>query len=173
MRYLLASIVRGNSAGFAAGNYRRRPDRWTKRRWGVTPREHDFKKALLSALGLRLDSFKIPVLVVVKKNKKMLEHLESWLTEFKAGAGGFMDAPVLVTDDEADSASVNTRVAIDQPTAINTRIFCAPAFVYALELCRVYGDAVRERLHRSGERRRGARASSGRSRQHRRCCAAC
>jgi hypothetical protein len=87
-----------------------------------TSREHDFKKALLNALGFRLDSFKIPVLVVVKKNKKVLEHLERWLTEFNAGAGGFIDAPVLVIDDEADSASVNTRAATEDPTAINTRI---------------------------------------------------
>jgi len=87
-----------------------------------TSREHDFKKALLNALGFRLDSFKIPVLVVVKKNKKILEHLERWLTEFNAGAAGFIDAPVLVIDDEADSASVNTRAATEDPTAINTRI---------------------------------------------------
>lgn len=87
-----------------------------------TSREHDFKKALLNALGFRLDSFKIPVLVVVKKNKKILEHLERWLTEFNAGTGGFIDAPVLVIDDEADSASVNTRSAAEDPTAINTRI---------------------------------------------------
>ncbi len=87
-----------------------------------TSREHDFKKALLNALGFRLDSFKIPVLVVVKKNKKILEHLERWLTEFNAGAGGFIDTPVLVIDDEADSASVNTRAATEDPTAINTRI---------------------------------------------------
>jgi hypothetical protein len=87
-----------------------------------TSREHDFKKALLNALGFRLDSFKIPVLVVVKKNKKILEHLERWLTEFNAGANGFIDAPVLVIDDEADSASVNTRAANEDPTAINTRI---------------------------------------------------
>ena len=87
-----------------------------------TSREHDFKKALLNALGFTLDSFKVPVLVVVKKNKKILEHLERWLTEFNAGANGFIDTPVLVIDDEADNASVNTRAANEDPTAINTRI---------------------------------------------------
>lgn len=87
-----------------------------------TSREDDFKKALLNARGFRLDSFQIPVLVVVKKNKKILEHLERWLTEFNAGANGLIDTPVLVIDDEADSASVNTRAANEDPTAINTRI---------------------------------------------------
>ena len=114
-----------------------------------TSREHDFKKALLNALGFRLDSFKIPVLVVVKKNKKVLEHLERWLTEFNAGSNGRIDAPVLVIDDEADSASVNTRAANEDPTAINTRIRALLGVVYPFKLRWIYRDTVCERLHRS------------------------
>jgi hypothetical protein len=45
-----------------------------------TSRDRDFSKVLLNALGFRLDSFNIPVLVVVKKNKRILENLELWLT---------------------------------------------------------------------------------------------
>jgi len=87
-----------------------------------TSREKDFSKTLLNALGFRLDIFQNPVLVVVKKNKRMLENLETWLTEFNANRSGAIDAPVLVIDDEADSASVNTRPSTEDPTAINTRI---------------------------------------------------
>jgi hypothetical protein len=87
-----------------------------------TSREKDFSKSLLNALGFRLDIFQNPVLVVVKKNKRMLENLETWLTEFNANRNGSIDAPVLVIDDEADSASVNTRPSADDPTAINRRI---------------------------------------------------
>jgi len=87
-----------------------------------TSRDKDFSKSLLNALGFRLDIFQNPVLVVVKKNKRMLENLETWLTEFNANRNGSIDAPVLVIDDEADSASVNTRASTDDPTAINTRI---------------------------------------------------
>lgn len=87
-----------------------------------TSREKDFSKSLLNALGFRLDIFQNPVLVVVKKNKRMLENLETWLTEFNANRNGSIDAPVLVIDDEADSASVNTRASTDDPTAINRRI---------------------------------------------------
>ena len=94
----------------------------TKAAGVFTSREDDFKKALLNARGLRFDSFTIPFLVVIKKNKKILEHLERWLVESNVGAGGSIDAPVLVIDDEADSASVNTRGANEDPTAINTRI---------------------------------------------------
>jgi hypothetical protein len=46
----------------------------------------------------------------------------SGLTEFNAGKSGFIDAPALVIDDEADNASVNTSVSTNDPTAINKRI---------------------------------------------------
>src|ERR1035437_5044419 len=87
-----------------------------------TSRDKDFNKTLLNALGFRLDIFQNPVLVVVKKNKRILENLEKWLSEFNAGPNKKIDAPVLVIDDEADSASVNTRPTNEDPTAINRRI---------------------------------------------------
>ena len=87
-----------------------------------TSREKDFNKTLLNSLGFRLDIFKEPVLVVVKKNKRMLENLETWLKEFNATHNGRIDAPVLIVDDEADSASVNTRPADEDPTTINKGI---------------------------------------------------
>jgi hypothetical protein len=87
-----------------------------------TSRERDFNKSLVNALGFRLDAFQVPVLVVVKKNKRVLENLEKWLTEFNAGQNKTIDTPLLLIDDEADSASVNTRPADEKPTEINTRI---------------------------------------------------
>jgi len=87
-----------------------------------TSRVKDFNKTLLNALGFRLNGFLIPVLVVVKKNKRILENLEKWLYEFNAEADGKIRAPVLVIDDEADSASVNTRKPDEDPTEINRRI---------------------------------------------------
>lgn len=87
-----------------------------------TSRERDFNKSLINSLGFRLDAFQVPVLVVVKKNKRVLENLEKWLTEFNAGANKTIDTPLLLIDDEADSASVNTRPADEKPTEINIRI---------------------------------------------------
>ena len=87
-----------------------------------TSRDKDFKQALLNQLGLSLNNVHEPVLVVIKKNKRILENLEKWLTEFNAGPGKKIDIPVLVIDDEADSASVNTRPITEDPTAINRRI---------------------------------------------------
>ena len=51
-----------------------------------------------------------------------MENLEKWLTDFNAGPGKKIDIPVLVIDDEADSASVNTRPITEDPTEINRRI---------------------------------------------------
>jgi len=84
-----------------------------------TSREKDFSKTLLNALGFRLDAFKIPVLVVIKKNKRILENLERWLTDFNAGSNRTIDVPMLLIDDEADSASLN-RFAIVSWNVANT-----------------------------------------------------
>ena len=87
-----------------------------------TSREKDFSKTLLNALGFRLDAFNVPVLVVIKKNKRILENLERWLTDFNAGSNRTIDVPMLLIDDEADSASVNANPLAADPTQINKRI---------------------------------------------------
>lgn len=87
-----------------------------------TSRDRDFSKSVINSLGFRLDAFGEPVLVVVKKNKRILENLERWLTDFNAGPSHTIDAPLLLIDDEADSASVNTNPQAVDPTEINRRI---------------------------------------------------
>lgn len=87
-----------------------------------TSRLRDFNKTLLESLGFRLDGFQIPVLVVIKKHKSILQNLEKWLVDFNAGPDGKISAPVLVIDDEADNASVNTRKGGEDPAEINRRI---------------------------------------------------
>jgi hypothetical protein len=76
----------------------------------------------LNAPGFRLDVFTEPVLVVVKKNKRILENLENWLRNFNADSSGRIDSPLLLIDDEADNASINTSSQDNDPTAINERI---------------------------------------------------
>jgi hypothetical protein len=95
----------------------------SRRAAGVfTSREKDFSRNLLNALGFRLDAFSVPVLVVIKKNKRILENLEKWLSDFNANKQGTIDTPLLLIDDEADSASVNTNPMGVDPTQINQRI---------------------------------------------------
>lgn len=87
-----------------------------------TSRSRDFSKTLMTQLGFRLDAFQVPVLVVLKKNKRVLANLEAWLRSYNAGASGKIDTPLLLIDDEADSASINTNDPNIDPTAINERL---------------------------------------------------
>lgn len=87
-----------------------------------TSRIKDFNTALVNQLNFRLDAFHEPILLVVKKNKKILENLYNWLHDYNAGPDELVGSPLLLIDDEADNASVNTRSGNEDPTAINERI---------------------------------------------------
>ncbi len=87
-----------------------------------TSTKNDFKSDLMNQLGFRLSAFAEPVLVVVKKNKRILENLENWLRSYNASSAGKIDMPMILIDDEADNASINTNPDSDDPTAINERI---------------------------------------------------
>lgn len=88
-----------------------------------TSKLKDFNTTLVNQLNFRLDAFRAePILLVVKKNKRILENLEKWLRELNLGADGLIDTPLLLIDDEADNASVNTRDGDSDPTAINEQI---------------------------------------------------
>ena len=83
----------------------------------------DFNKATLRALGLSLRTISGTALFVVKKNKSVLNNLYKWLVENNADhETGMIDLPLLLIDDEADNASVNTNSEEKDPTAINQAI---------------------------------------------------
>lgn len=94
------------------------------RRDGVvfTSRDHDFRKQAASALNISLNSVQEPVLVVTKKNKRVLDRLAGWLRAYNADREGRIDMPLLLIDDEADNASVNTKKDPEQTTSINAAI---------------------------------------------------
>jgi len=87
-----------------------------------TSRIKDFSTALVNQLNFRLDAFHEPILLVVKKNKRILENLYNWLHDYNAGPDELVGSPLLLIDDEADNASVNTRSGDEDPTEINGRI---------------------------------------------------
>jgi len=58
-----------------------------------------------------------PMIFVTKKNKSVLERLERWIDE-QRHTGGY-DLPLLLIDDEADNASINTAKDPKLTTAIN------------------------------------------------------
>lgn len=83
----------------------------------------DFNKAILRAFNLNLRTLNGTALFVVKKNKSVLNNLYKWLLENNADhETGLIDLPLLLIDDEADNASVNTNSEEKDPTAINQAI---------------------------------------------------
>lgn len=80
----------------------------------------DFRASTINQLGFRLEAFNEPVLLVVKKHKRILENLTEWLKNFNADGNGRIDLPMMLIDDEADNASVNT--SPEKITAINGAI---------------------------------------------------
>ena len=87
----------------------------------------DFKKNKAMRFAIPIGS--MPVVLVVKKNGSILKNLYEWVTRMQ---GELIDAekdewrvpdlPLLVIDDEADSASINTKSPDDNPTIVNQRI---------------------------------------------------
>jgi Z1 domain. len=82
----------------------------------------DFDKNILKALNLSLHSVNSTVVFVIKKNKSILNNLIRWLKNNNTDARGAIDLPMLLIDDEADNASVNTKKEDEDPTAINDAI---------------------------------------------------
>lgn len=91
--------------------------------WAVTSTASDFNTNAAKQLNGRLSGIKSPILFVLKKNKSVLEKLEQWLRIYNANpVDGKIHSPLLLIDDEADNASVNTKKDEDTPTAINAGI---------------------------------------------------
>ena len=80
----------------------------------------DFNTATAGAVGAHQGTFAEPILFVTKKNPKVLSKITDWLKGLNNCAP--LDGPMLLIDDEADNASVNTNVNPDQITAINKNI---------------------------------------------------
>lgn len=66
----------------------------------------DFRRAVHENLGMGVQQR--PVLLVVKKNASILKNLNAWVSEVVERRGDTRTAPLLVIDDEADQASVDT-----------------------------------------------------------------
>ena len=80
----------------------------------------DFKKQVANTIAMGLDAINVPILFVLKKNKSTLENLYRWLADHNRH--NLKDFSMLMIDDEADHASVNTNKEDVDPTAINRAI---------------------------------------------------
>ncbi|QXC48794.1 endonuclease [Agrobacterium salinitolerans] len=82
----------------------------------------DFNKQTASQ-GWKLADVNKPVILIIKKNVSTLTSLYKWLRELNAtGDGLILDVPMLMIDDEADNASVNTNREDVNPTKTNAEI---------------------------------------------------
>ncbi len=66
----------------------------------------DFSRATADHVGMGVQER--PVLLAVKKNARILENLNTWVREVLVPRGDTESRPLLVIDDEADQASVDT-----------------------------------------------------------------
>ena len=63
------------------------------------------------------------VVFIIKKQKNVLSKLKNWLVSLNADPStGKIDIPMLMIDDEADNASINTSKSKEDPTTINKLI---------------------------------------------------
>ncbi len=85
----------------------------------------DFNKNLASQVGANIKSFANPVIFVIKKNTNTLRNLIDWLkqnVQSRDSIAGIDDVPMMLIDDEADNASINTSKDPEKATKINALI---------------------------------------------------
>jgi hypothetical protein len=98
------------------------PPPGSRRPFSLTNSKQDFDKTRRT-LGTPLDSLKEPVVLVIKKNVRVLKNLHDWLKLNGLAAGrDQIDSPLLLIDDEADNASINIMYNKDEVSAINGAI---------------------------------------------------
>lgn len=83
----------------------------------------DFKSTSTKLLGISLDNMTNTCVLVVKKNVSVLKNLNQWIkNQNLRGGSSVVDNSILVIDDEADNASINTNDEDKSPTKINEQI---------------------------------------------------
>lgn len=100
------------------GNFDTRSE--TKRPVCFTSVDEDFKKPNARNNAMNLGVLRVPIVFVVKKNKSTLTTLKDWLVQHNRH--NLRGCSMLMIDDEADHASVNTAKEDRDPTAINLAI---------------------------------------------------
>jgi len=81
----------------------------------LTNLDYDFSTKVKTSINSTRGDYNKPQILVVKKNKKTLENVRDWI---KPGQNNIQGNSILIIDDEADNASVNTKKK-DDPSIIN------------------------------------------------------
>lgn len=80
----------------------------------------DFTKKAADSLGINFDT-PSPILLVIKKNVKVMERVLTWLQSVSPEKPIDSKA-LLIIDDEADNASINTKKKDEDPSGVNSQI---------------------------------------------------
>lgn len=89
----------------------------------LTNINEDFNKNTAAKSGWKINDFSKPIILLIKKNVTTLTALHKWLKALNAqGDGRISDVPMLLIDDEADNASINTNKDDINPTRTNAMI---------------------------------------------------
>lgn len=109
-------LLRGKTNRVGVGNYKVDTEIYS---YTSSDDKGDFKRGIATTLNVPIGG-KSPTVLVIKKNKSVLENLILWLNQFAvedaSGNRKIHNVPVLVIDDEADNASVNSGTEIDVKT---------------------------------------------------------
>lgn len=91
----------------------------------LTTAEQDFNKNTSKGFQTSVGSTTAPIIIVTKKNSSSLKNIKSWLDDYSKDINkDYIDYSLLLIDDEADFASINTKNTDEgePPTEINKRI---------------------------------------------------
>ncbi len=89
----------------------------------LTNINEDFNRNTAGKSGWKINDFSKPIILIIKKNVTTLTALHNWLKALNAqGDGRIADVPMLLIDDEADNASINTNKDDLNPTRTNAMI---------------------------------------------------
>ncbi|GHF88137.1 Z1 domain-containing protein [Thalassotalea marina] len=91
----------------------------------LTTTEGDFKKSVANSFGIHFSIVDGAIIFVIKKWASVLNNLSEWIAEkhdLDVEAGQKLDHQLLLIDDEADYASINTKHEKGDITAINNNI---------------------------------------------------
>ena len=113
-----ASIGEWNTNVIGAGRF----DSGRRPVWFTTSKR-DFNTATATSVGTPLENLNQPAVFVIKKNTSTLKNLINWLkghnTQLNTAS---VTEPLLLIDDEADNASINTKRRTDEISKINGQI---------------------------------------------------
>ncbi len=112
-----------NGEAYPISQYNRHNVNYRKLIDSCTAEEFDFGKECFKRVNdLQVFNERTSLLFVCKKNRDVLEPLNKKFADLEDENNKKIDKSILIIDDEADNASVNTKKEEDDPTAINACI---------------------------------------------------